>query len=485
MGLGSRVVGALCLFLGAACGGDPGEEAEGGGTAMSETVASSPSNGTVAGAPVSGPWKVADGFIRAADGRAVIPRGVNLSGQHKLPPYFGFHQAPDFARVRNDWGMNSIRFVMTWAAIEPQKGVYDDAYLDKVAERMAWAKAANLLVILDMHQDVWGEGFAAGGGDGAPVWTCPLTTYQSFEPSRIVWTLNYTSSEVQSCYDAFWGNDPELQAHYAEAWRRVATKLARFDNILGFDIMNEPFWGTHTIRNFEHDHLLPFYERIVPVVRAAAPGWLAFVEPSTARNAVSVTTLPRPSFSNIVYAPHSYDVLAETGLGFGTSRVNGIIDNIKDLRKEASSIGAALWIGEYGGKSTMSNIAAYMNADEDGIAMAAAGSAVWSYSTGDYGLLDKEGKEHADYVNSVVRPTPEVVAGTPIEWRFDPATKGFAIEYRADRSIGAPTVLSVPSRVYPNGVRVECGDCVTEKVGDEVIIKAPPSGEPALVVLHP
>jgi len=80
--------------------------------------------------------------------------------------------------------MNSIRFLMTWAAIEPQKGVYDDAYLDAVATRIEWAKAANLLVVLDMHDDVYGEGFVKGGGDGAPMWTCDASNYASFRAGR-------------------------------------------------------------------------------------------------------------------------------------------------------------------------------------------------------------------------------------------------------------------------------------------------------------
>jgi len=67
------------------------------------------------------------------------------------------------------WELNAVRFLVLWAAVEPERGVYDDAYLDQVAERMAWARQAGLVVVLDLHQDVHGEGF---GGDGAPRWTC-------------------------------------------------------------------------------------------------------------------------------------------------------------------------------------------------------------------------------------------------------------------------------------------------------------------------
>ena len=90
------------------------------------------------------PAQVRDGFLHDADGRAVIMRGVNLSGTQKNAPYLDDKTAADYTRVRADWGLNAIRFVMTWSAVEPSEGQYDDAYLDGVAERLGWAHDAGL-----------------------------------------------------------------------------------------------------------------------------------------------------------------------------------------------------------------------------------------------------------------------------------------------------------------------------------------------------
>jgi endoglycosylceramidase len=87
-------------------------------------------------------WSVCDGQLRDADGRAVILRGANLANAHKAAPYVGFHEAGDFARLRDDWGLNSIRFLLMWAAVEPEPGVYDSGYLDAVALRLEWAREA-------------------------------------------------------------------------------------------------------------------------------------------------------------------------------------------------------------------------------------------------------------------------------------------------------------------------------------------------------
>jgi endoglycosylceramidase len=430
------------------------------------------------------PWHVANGFLRDVQGRAVILRGANVSGKNKDAPYFDFHTAPDFARMRTDWGMNAVRFVAVWAAIEPQQGVFDDAYLDGVAQRIAWAQAANLYVIVDMHQDVYGEGFASGGGDGAPKWTCDASHYADFVPTSSSWFFNDFNADVVACYDGFWGTDA-LEADYTEAWRRLAARLASYDNVVGCDVMNEPYWGTNPITDFEADQLAPLYERVVAAVRAEAPGWVAFLEPSAARNLGGMTRLPVPSFSNYVYSPHSYDQNAESGDGFDPSHGPAIIQNIAALQQEAQGLGAALWIGEYGGTNDESGIVDYMSATYDGVGAVAASSTYWDYTMGGYGMLNTDGTEAQPLVDTLVRPYPERVAGSPISWAFDATTSTFTFSFHPDPSVTAPTVVSVPPRVYASGYTVECGGCQSTVAAGSLTITTQPPGDPAVVTLHP
>jgi hypothetical protein len=122
---------------------------------------------------------VHDGFLHDSDGRALIMRGANVSGSQKAPPYLDDKTPDEYRALRTVWGFNTIRFIMTWAAVEPAQGQFDDGYLDRVAERMQWAHDAGLSVVLDMHQDIYGEGF---GFDGAPRWTCDESRYAAFVP---------------------------------------------------------------------------------------------------------------------------------------------------------------------------------------------------------------------------------------------------------------------------------------------------------------
>src|SRR5688500_1638116 len=101
-----RQLAVVALLVVSGCGGD-GEDAE----------------------PVcTGGWHVCRGQIRDTDGRAVILRGINVANANKTAPYLSAHTEADFARLRDDWGMNAVRWVMPWAAVEPEQGVYDDAF---------------------------------------------------------------------------------------------------------------------------------------------------------------------------------------------------------------------------------------------------------------------------------------------------------------------------------------------------------------------
>ena len=434
-------------------------------------------------------YHVSGGFLRDLEGRALLLRGVNLAGEHKQAPYFGFHELADYQKVRAEWGMNAARFLITWAAVEPQKGVYDDAYLDELAKRMDWARQAGLYVVLDMHQDVYGEGFVNGGGDGAPKWTCDEANYKSFVPNPSQWFLNYLSKEVTGCYDHFWQSpdSEELQSHYAEAWRRVAVRLEDYDDVvLGFDPMNEPYWGSYAMTQFEADVLGPFYEKVVAVVRKEKPHWIAFTEPASSRNLGLPTGLPVPSYADVVYSPHSYDRDAEGGKGFDPMHRQAVLDNAAKLADEARALGAGLWIGEYGAQTESPGLAEYMNAEYDAFAAAAAGSTYWSYSKGGgYSILDANGDEKPDLMAVLVRPWPEKVAGAPKSYAFDPATSTFTLTYTPDAKITAPTVISVPDRAYPEGYQVECGGCVSEKSKGQLTITKPPSGAEAVAKIHP
>lgn len=428
---------------------------------------------------VTKPFSVRGGFLRDAQGRALVLRGANVSGRHKDPPYFDFHREADFARMSSAWGMNAVRFLVSWSAIEPEKGKYDGAYLDAVDQRIGWAERAGLLVVVDMHQDLYGEGFL--GGNGAPRWTCDASRYAAFVPAT-PWFLGYLDANLRACVDGFYESD-ELQAHYAEAWRRVAARLVGRANVVGFDPMNEPHWGSASLLSYEEDRLAPLYTRVVRAVRAAAPAWVAFLEPGSSRNLGSPTKLPKPDYPDVVYAPHAYDAQAEAGMGFDAARRDAILRNVGNLRDEARALGAALWIGEYGGMSASPGIDPYMRADMDAFDANGAGATYWDYSEGgSYALLEADGAEKRAVLDVITRPYPARVAGDDVAWSWDDAARTLTVTYAPLAAIQAPTIVAVPPARRP--ATVECDGCAFAQATEGVAITAPPKGAPARFVVH-
>jgi endoglycosylceramidase len=427
-------------------------------------------------------WHVDAGEIKDASGRTVILRGANFAGAHKFPPHMSTFGADELHRLRDAFGFDVVRFLVTWAAVEPQKGVFDEAYLDELDQRMQWAKDAGVFVVIDMHQDLYGEGFP--GGDGAPAWACDDARYKAYKPPA-QWFFGYLDPNVEACVDAMYEPGGEPRAHFVAMWKHLAERLVKHDNVIGFDILNEPPWGSYTITEFESDKLAPFYVEVTNAVRAVAPDWLLFMEPAGSRNVGYPTSLPKMPFDNIVYAPHSYDNDSEQGKAFDPARADAIAQYLKALRSEADTFGAALFIGEYGGTSTNPGIAPYMRAEVSSASSVGAGSTYWAYDKDSkgYALLNDDGSEKKELADLVAVAYPTLVAGSGVTWAFDAGVA--TIRFTPDSSITEPTEIIAPTRAYPNGVDVDCGGCTVEQSPGRVLLRTAPPGSPAVVSLKP
>src|SRR3989304_1185875 len=95
--------------------------------------------------------RVQDSRFLDAEGRQVLLHGMNVVSKSKADNYLSWHRSDDFANMPA-WGMNCIRLGIIWDGLEPAPGKYDEAYLDGVEERVAWAAKHGLYVFLDMHQ---------------------------------------------------------------------------------------------------------------------------------------------------------------------------------------------------------------------------------------------------------------------------------------------------------------------------------------------
>jgi endoglycosylceramidase len=279
-------------------------------------------------------------------GRTLGLHGSSVSNTAKYAPdLLTWHGPADFARLA-EVGFDHVRLLTFWAAVMPQPGVLDEAYLDAFALRVAWAAEAGLLVVVDLHQDVFGVGF---GEDGAPRWACDEAHYAAYQPTT-PWFLNYLSPEVQACYDGFWSDDALFQ-RYVDAWVALALRLADQPAVLGFDLFNEPNWGSLAVNAWVSTVYQPRMEQLAAALRAVAPDRLIFLQGTQLSSINHVDPFVPFADPRTVFAPHYYHPLVHDGGAYDRATMQPQMEATLDKIASMAGLlgGLPLWLGEMGG----------------------------------------------------------------------------------------------------------------------------------------
>src|SRR3990172_1763729 len=266
-----------------------------------------------AAAPPPPYYTARDGWLRDAQGRALLLRGINVSGASKWPDAVTGRFVPswlgddDWARIAG-WGLDSVRFLLNWEAAEPTRGVLDESYVAEIAAAVAAAERHGLLVVLDMHQDLFNRKF---GGNGSPDWAV-LDDGLPFTP-RQPWWLNYTEPAVMRAFDSFWTDRDGIQGSLVATWAALAARFRDDEAVVGYDLLNEPFPGSllRDLDVFDRDRLAPFHRRLAEALAEADPRHLVFFEPNPMRtNLLAPDGFPQAVAApapGVAFAPHFYD----------------------------------------------------------------------------------------------------------------------------------------------------------------------------------
>jgi endoglycosylceramidase len=77
----------------------------------------------------------------------------------------------------------------------------------------------------------------------------------------------------------------------------------------------------------------------------------------------------------------------------------------------------------------------------------------------DRGLLHATlGEGDLEVLDYLVRVYPRAVAGQPVEYGFDTASREFTLTFESRAKVEGPTEIAVPAMLYPDGWTVEVGD---------------------------
>lgn len=319
------------------------------------------------------------------DGRTVIHRGVNLAAGAKWTEDH-LHAVPDAdVAALPAGGFTLARYLVFWQAAEPQKGQWDEDYLAGVREDLEELDALGLKVILDVHQDLYGEGFASVG---LPRWTCDEAFYEAYTHESGSWFLNYLDPALVACFDHLW-TDEEVRADYAALVGKLALEFRDVPAVDGVDLINEPYWGSAT-RTAHDEALLPaFYRDLVDAGAPVAPDWRWWLAPSVAANLDGSPVLDLSGFEadRVGVAPHFYPLYAEAGTGWDGTFVEEAA-TLGRLADHAEAQGVPLFLGEFGIFSEDGNEGGYARAVLDEIEGRGGSTAWWAYDRGTNLLAD-------------------------------------------------------------------------------------------------
>ncbi|NNC10630.1 cellulase family glycosylhydrolase [Planctomonas sp. JC2975] len=346
------------------------------------------------------------GFLRASgrvitDGRGnqVLLRGVNVN--QLVDFYQPRPDVPatrplteeDFAQIAAE-GFDVVRLNLSWSALEPQRGVFDQKYLARITSAVDWAHRHGVYIVLDMHQDGWWKGATTAGTtcrpgtdpmwgyDGAPAWATI-----SDGAARCEFTGRDISPAGDRAFQNFYFDTDGVQSALVRTWGRLAATFGDDPTVAGYDLLNEPGFG-ETAPVTTSYLLGRYYDRAIAAIRAAGSRQMVFVEPSILWSGLGFDSGPAPAFTSdhdIVFSPHLYAESITMDRSLGLPPIVGIDRQFTLAQRVADEYNAPVWSGEFGYWGSTSDVDARLTRYAKAEDANRLGSAywVWKQACGD------------------------------------------------------------------------------------------------------
>ena len=232
---------------------------------------------------------VKDGQFVDLDGRIRLFRGINSVIKH-YPWYDPKMLDSERHRQLGDWGFNAIRLGAMWSGVEPEQGHINETYIDILKEIVDGLRSNGIYTYLDMHQDVLTE---VASYNGIPRWlSSQFRTPDHAYPWPMkdtsgysTWACGYFTQEIANSFQQLY---TEHKEEFSNVWRQIAVRFKGMSEILGYELLNEPWTGDFfedlsilLPGNAGRELLEPFYNSAHEAVREVDTETLIFWEPVT------------------------------------------------------------------------------------------------------------------------------------------------------------------------------------------------------------
>ena len=413
-------------------------------------------------------------------GREVILHGLNVLCRGRETGHF----YPDFEKAFS-WfrkaGFNLLRFGIFWDAAEPEPGVIDEAYLQKVKSIFRLAEQYGIFIMVDMHQDL----FAAKYIDGAPDWAC-LDEGLYHPENCALWYQAYLESDaIIWAADNFWANKPAadgvgLLDHYEHMWERIAEVFSDGDNVIGLEPMNEPFMGSVARKAFGEAAMKAMQKNPAfnltdpstyqPEEQAEFMGAVAqcFLEwdrtvlmdfyRRIARAICKTSTLPLITGGNIycstnlptgiekvegigqIFAPHGYDTVVDSD-NYQNYSMENVARLYEHKKQAADRLGLPTIASEWGAfpsRDFTNDLIRFMNGILE--------KNLWGSAYCEY----RPGMEHDPNFAALCRAYPMAVSGELTAYHYDEAAHSFTMQLNAKAGTNRIYLPFVPEKAEAN-----------------------------------
>lgn len=437
-------------------------------------------------------------------GRERIFNGVNLCDKGWRDENGKFCHVYEYDdkmfRALAENGFNIVRLGITWAAVEPECGKYNEKYLDCVRKMLDQCEKYGLYAYIDMHQDLYSN-YCYEWGDGAPEWACMMNGKKR-KDIKIVWAEGYFWGKgVHNAFDNFWNNKncngKGLLDRFADMWKFVAEKLGDHPALFGFDMFNEPFLGSdggkvfrqlikglvkttltdkrinkaklikdavkldipavleqyngdilydvalgaaQLVEEFDRERYTPFLNKTAGAIRSVTDNGIMFIDNCYYSN----LSIPCKA------GPIEYDGKAEEKMCFSPHGYDFMVDT--PLYKHASSsrtdaifgehensqtrLGVPVLVGEWGGYSEGTEWYPHVHHLLKFFDDRKWSNTYWAFHEG----LIGDG-----IMNVLNRPYPRAVTGEIKAYRHDRKENAFTLTYEQDKEFDTKTVVYLPS----------------------------------------